>query len=550
VEKFDRRIEDPAHQTDDGVVNGELVHDLREGLHELRVAEDALRRKEAELDAVRNALARDRERYGELFEFAPIAYLVTDLNGLILDANNPAGELLGLPDRHLIGKPLANFVHKDDRRRFRRLLLVLPKESGVHELELVLEARTGTPIDAELTVVAGDIGLTTDELRFTIRDIRARKAAETELRTLNEELERRVAERAADAERQRAWLAGVVAQIPVALIVAEAPSGRVVLANDDVARITRGPMPALESIEDYRNVVGFHPHGEALQPEEWPLARATRGETVQGEVIEIERGDGTRTLIESSAAPIRDQLGNVVAAVALFQDVSERERREAAERDFVANAAHELQTPVAAISNAVEALQSGAKDDAEQRDRFLAHLQRDVERLGRLSSALLVLARAERGSELPRLELLPLKPMLAEAAAATLPAIGVEVVVDCPDDVGVLTHSTLLAHALGNIAANSARHTQRGRITFKAQLLGRARVSIQISDTGVGIPAEQHEHVFRRFYRGDPATGGSGLGLAIAQQAMSALGGRLELESAPGVGTSVSMTLPGARLVG
>src|SRR5438876_3159392 len=158
-------MEDLAHRTDDGVVNGELVHDLREGLQELRIAEDALRRKEAELDAVRNALARDRERYGELFEFAPIAYVVTDANGLILDANNLAGELVGLPDRHLIGKPLANFVRKEDRRRFRRLLLLLPKEPGVHELELVLESRFGTPIDAELTVVAQELGLATNELR-------------------------------------------------------------------------------------------------------------------------------------------------------------------------------------------------------------------------------------------------------------------------------------------------------------------------------------------------------------------------------------------------
>src|SRR5438552_2024676 len=437
-------MEDLAHRTDDGVVNGELVHDLREGLQELRIAEDALRRKEAELDAVRNTLARDRERYGELFEFAPIAYLVTDLNGLILDANNPAGALLGLPDRHLIGKPLANFVHKDDRRRFRRLLLLLREESGVHELELVLEARTGTPIDAELTVVAGDVGLTTDELRFTIRDIRARKAAEAELRTLNEELERRVAERAADTERQRAWLEGIVAQIPVAMIVAEAPSGRIVLANDEVARITRGAIGAFENIGDYRNVAAFHPHGDVLESDEWPLVRATRGEVVQGEIIELVRGDGTRTLIEVNAAPIRDEDGNVVAAVSLFHDVSERDRRESAELDFVANAAHELQTPVAAISNAVDALQSGAKDDPEQRARFLAHLQRDVERLGRLSSALLVLARAERGGELPRLELMALEPLLADAATATLPASGVEVVVDCADDVGSLTRPDIL----------------------------------------------------------------------------------------------------------
>ena len=353
----------------------------------------------------------------------------------------------------------------------------------------------------------------------------------------------------ADFERRPAWLAEVIFQIPLAIIVAEAPSGRVVFANDAVERIVRGTLPALDHIADYRRVAGFHPHGDALEPEEWPLARAVRGEPVHGEMIEFQRGDGTRTLIEASASPIRDEHGRVIAAVAVFHDVAERERRESAEREFIANAAHELQTPVTAISSAVEALQSGAKDDPRQRDRFLAHLQRDAERLGRLSTALLVLARAERAGESPRLELLPLEPLLADAATRALPARGVKVVVDCPPDIGVLTHNDLFAQALVNLGTNATRNTRRGRITFSARLVGGARVAIKIADTGVGIPAEEQEHVFRRFYRGDSESAGTGLGLAIARQAVEALSGQLDLESTPGRGTTVTVTLPGARLV-
>ncbi len=356
-------------------------------------------------------------------------------------------------------------------------------------------------------------------------------------------------ERAADAEQELARLERIFAQLPVALIVAEAPSGRILLANAEVERITRQAMPSIESIADYRFIRGFHPYGDALVPEEWPLARAVHGETVQSETIEYVRGDGTRMLIEASARPIHDEEGNVVAAVAVFLDVAERERREAAEREFIANAAHELQTPVAAISNAVEALQLGAKDDPAQRDRFLAHLQRDVARLGRLSSALLVLARAERGGEPPRLELLPLEPLLAEAAADALPAVGVEVVVECPEDIGVLTHRDLFGQVLANLAANASRHTRRGRISFSARLVDRARVVIHVSDSGVGIAAEHQKHVFRRFYRGDSETGGSGLGLAIAQESVNALGGHLTFESRPGEGTTVAVTVPGVRLV-
>jgi signal transduction histidine kinase len=122
-------------------------------------------------------------------------------------------------------------------------------------------------------------------------------------------------------------------------------------------------------------------------------------------------------------------------------------------------------------------------------------------------------------------------------------------VVECGADVGVLTHRDLFLQVLGNLGTNAARNTPSGRITFTARLVGRMRVVVSVSDTGTGIPHEHQEHVFRRFYRTDSDAAGSGLGLAIASQAMHALGGRLELDSAPGEGTTLTMSLPGARLI-
>jgi PAS domain S-box-containing protein len=495
------------------------------------------------------AVVHDLRHYADLFEFAPIAYIVTDRHGLIVDANHWVGELLGVPGERLVGKPFATFVVEDDRRKFRRLLLRLGKRQGVHEFELVLKSRNAMPFDAELTVATGDAGVTDDLLRFTIRDIRERKAAEVELRALNEDLEQRVAERAAEAERQRGWLADIVDQIPLALFVAEAPSGRIILWNEATRRIVGGPVPEINGIDEYASRTNFSINGVPVPPEELPLARTVRhGEAVPATLMEAVRHDGSRTLMEMSSSPIFDEQGVVIAGVAVVQDVSERERAENAERDFVANAAHELQTPVAAIMSAVEALQSGAKDDSDQRDRFLSHLEREADRLGRLSSALLVLARAERG-EVPRLELLPLEPMLQEVADRVPRLASVDVSVDCADDVGVLTHRELFLQVLGNLGTNAARYTQSGRITLAARLVGNMRVVVEVSDTGKGIPLEHQEHVFRRFYRTDSDSAGSGLGLAIASQAAGALGGRLELASTPDVGTTLTLNLPGARLM-
>jgi PAS domain S-box-containing protein len=496
-----------------------------------------------------NGRAHDLRHYADLFEFAPIAYVVTDRNGLVVDANHWAGELLGVPGERLVGKPFATFVAEDQRRTFRRLLLRLGDTPGVHEFELILRSRNRTTFDAELTVTTGDAGITDDQLRFTIRDVRERKAAAAELRALTEELEQRVAERAAEAERHRSWLVDIVDQIPLALLVAEAPSGRIVMMNEAARRLYfLETEPALESVDDYG--VGRYPDGREVLPRDWPLARTVlHGEKVLPEIIEFELPDGSVRLFEVSASPIHGPSGEVVAGVALVQDVSDRERTENAEREFVANAAHELQTPVAAITSAVEALQSGAKDDPQQRDRFLTHLQREADRLGRLSNALLVLARAERANEPPRLKLLPLAPLLREAAATIVPLPSVEIIVDCAPDVGILTHRDLFLQVLGSLGTNAARNTQEGRITLAARLMGGMRVVVEVSDTGTGIPVEHQEHVFRRFYRTDSDSAGSGLGLAIAAQAAAALGGRLALASTPGEGTTLTLNLPGARLV-
>jgi PAS domain S-box-containing protein len=360
----------------------------------------------------------------------------------------------------------------------------------------------------------------------------------------------RAGERAAEAERQLAWLTGIVEQIPLAFVVAEAPSGRVLMWNEAMGRLLSGPVPEVENFEAYPTAFWFHNDGREVELDNMPLARAARhGEFVKAELFEFVTQDGSRTLVELSASPVRGEDGSILAAIGAFRDVGARERLETVEREFVANAAHELQTPVAAIANAVEALQSGAKDDPEQRDRFLTHLQREADRLGRLSNALLVLARAERGGEPPRLVLLRLDALLREAAEHVQPITGVEVVVECPSHVGVLTHQDLFLQVLGNLGANAARNTESGRITLAGRLVGNMRVVVEVSDTGKGIPLEHQEHVFRRFYRTDSDSAGSGLGLAIASQAAGALGGRLELASTPDVGTTLTLNLPGAKLI-
>jgi signal transduction histidine kinase len=238
------------------------------------------------------------------------------------------------------------------------------------------------------------------------------------------------------------------------------------------------------------------------------------------------------------------------AALLVVTDVSEREQRRRAEREFVANAAHELRTPLAAITSAIDRLQAGARDVPERRDRFLGHIQRESTRLNRLASSLLVLARAQSREEQPRREEIALRDLFEELIGGIELRQGVEFVVDCPPDLVVRTNRDLLEHALLNLVSNAVRHTERGRISIDARAVEDGLVSIEIDDTGSGIPREELTRLFDRFYRGpgEQRGAGFGLGLPITKEAVDAIGGRVEIDSVPGRGTTVRVVLPSANV--
>lgn len=234
------------------------------------------------------------------------------------------------------------------------------------------------------------------------------------------------------------------------------------------------------------------------------------------------------------------------AAVVVIADLSVRARAERVEREFVTNAAHELRTPVTTILGAVEILQGGAKDDPVDRDRFLAHIEREAARLVRLTRALLVLARAQTKAEQPRVGPVDLAPILDSIRTGTQTRPGVEVETTCPPGLAVLGDRDLVEQALANLAANAAEHTRHGHIVVTARR-DDGSVVIDVADTGDGVASEDHDRVFERFYRSGNGGNGFGLGLAIVRQAVDALGGSITIDDRAGGGTCVSIVLAAAE---
>jgi two-component system phosphate regulon sensor histidine kinase PhoR len=342
----------------------------------------------------------------------------------------------------------------------------------------------------------------------------------------------RVADEELREERER--LVAILDHVPAGIVMIDARSRRLVFANELARTVLKLPV----SLRDL--------------PEDWPLLRTLEtGEAVEAERIELVDEDGGRIALDVSSAPVEDATGRISGAVAVFQPVNARQRRAAAEREFVSNAAHELRTPLAAIAGAIELLQSGAKDDVAARDLFLGHIEKETDRLQRLVRAMLTLARAQTQEEAPRLEVVELCPLLEEVAGALEPSTEVEVSVDCPSDLAAIANPDLLERVVSNLAENAAQQTSAGRIVLRAVAVTDETVELSVSDTGSGVPPAERDRMFDRFFRGRARDGeGFGLGLAIVSESVRALGGTIDVDSLAGGGTTIRVRLRGAKIVG
>jgi signal transduction histidine kinase len=237
------------------------------------------------------------------------------------------------------------------------------------------------------------------------------------------------------------------------------------------------------------------------------------------------------------------------AVLAVLRDRTDELRRELAEADFVSNAAHELRNPLAGISGAIEVLQSGAKNDPRDRDHFLNRLGEDAERMNRLTQSLLTLARVEsRGAA--ESEVVDVPAAIRDVVAAVEAPPHVELVIDVEPNLAATGDPTLLRQVMIGLLTNAFKNTPPpGAVTVRGRQSSEGEVILEVVDTGTGIPAEEIERVFERFYRRSESRNqeGFGLGLAIARRMVDVMAGRIGAESIEGEGSTFWVRLPVAQ---
>jgi PAS domain S-box-containing protein len=165
----------------------EVFEEMNVALEELQVAEEELRQQNEQLASAYSLVEEERQRYQELFDYAPDCYLVTDVDGKILEANRTAANLFQIQHKYLKGKPLINFVPEQHRRSFRTQLLQLREIQTLQEWEIQLETRQGDSFDAAISVTTVNDVTPSPKWRWLVRDITARKQAEAQLQSIQSE---------------------------------------------------------------------------------------------------------------------------------------------------------------------------------------------------------------------------------------------------------------------------------------------------------------------------------------------------------------------------
>ena len=492
-----------------------------------------------------HSLCESHGWYRELFEDISDLVCVMDLEGNFVSVNRAAERLVGYSREEALRMNLAQVTRPEDSAKVRQLIARLPASQIPTSHEFGIITRDGRSITLDVSMKPILIGRTPIGVLGIARDVTARKAAEQALRD-TEKNYRGIFENAVEGIYQSTL------------------EGLLISCNPAMARIFgySSPEEFIESVADPKTQVHVDPNRRA----EFVRLVQEQG-VISAFEAQVYRKDGSVMWTSETARAVLDQDGKLVCFEGFLEDISQRKQaeeelrraRDAAEAasrakgEFLANMSHEIRTPMNAVIGMTELILE-TNLSAEQRD-YLQTIKTSADSLLLLINDILDFSKIEAG----RLELQPVEFGLRESLSATLSLLalrahqkglelGCNILPDVPEN--LVGDPDRLQQVILNLVGNAIKFTDKGEVIvhIEAEVLDTTQVCLhfKISDTGIGIPPEKQEDIFRAFVQADGSMtrkyGGTGLGLSISSRLVELMGGEIWVESEPGKGSCFHFT--------
>jgi two-component system, OmpR family, sensor histidine kinase SenX3 len=332
---------------------------------------------------------------------------------------------------------------------------------------------------------------------------------------------------------------GPVLPAGVATVLSVLRSSAVVVDDDDEVLKASAPAHALGLVR-----------GQRLASSE--LAELVRQVRRDGQIREADlvlpRSSGPPRTVTARVAPLSSRL-----VLALVEDRTTERRVEAVRRDFVANVSHELKTPVGAIKLLAEAV-SDASDDPEAVERFAKRMCTESDRLARMVQQIIELSRLQGDEPVEAPHVVDVDDVIARSVDFTVMDAqnkGIKVVTGGTPGLRIFGNEEQVSAAITNLVANAVTYSGTDSTVLVTTKTVDDMVEISVVDQGIGIPPDELDRIFERFYRVDPArhrsTGGTGLGLSIVKHVAATHGGEVRVWSLEGQGSTFTLSLPRSR---
>jgi two-component system phosphate regulon sensor histidine kinase PhoR len=261
--------------------------------------------------------------------------------------------------------------------------------------------------------------------------------------------------------------------------------------------------------------------------------------------------DGSRIPVLINGSATQDISGAMTEIVVVISNITQLRELERMKDDFIANVTHELRTPLATILLYARLLRGGKKVDPEREDRYLGIVEQQSNHLQKLVRKILELSRIESTltyGAAEQIDLVDLFDELLPPYEKMAAQKDLQLVVNIADNLPKVKGSKeAISLVLKNLIDNAIKFTLQGKITLTVLPIDNM-IQIEISDQGIGIPAESMPHLFQRFYRTKATVelgiGGTGLGLALVKEATERLGGNISVASEPEKGSTFTVQLP------